>query len=971
MSYTAQNTHDFSRRSIAALTLALLLIGSPVFALAAQPAVTIRPSALRCDARVQPLGVQTAIPSFSWIPVAMHSGMRNLRQSGYQLLVASSPSSLARNDGNMWNSGRINGLSGLRHTYAGHLLTSHTMYWWKVRLWDQNDHASAWSTPQSFTMGLLHTFDWTARWITASPKVLGANPQTSAAALPIFRRDFRIHGQVKQAILFISGLGQYDAHLNGVPVTTSVLNPGWTNYHETILYNTFNVTSRLRQGRNVIAVLLGNGMYNVPKTSHRYQKFKGTFGPPKLIAQLVVTFADGRTETIATGSQWKTAKSPIIFSQTYGGEDYDGRILPNWDQLSLNDSSWANAIVAVGPGGTLQVQRIPPIRVMHIYHPVRVTKVRSGVYVYDLGQNFSGWPIISAEGPAGSSVKLIPGEQITKSGLVSQRSMGGGPIWFTYILNGHGIEHWHPRFSYTGFRYVQVETIPAPGSTIRSHIRSLSGAFVHSSAPVVGSFHTSDVLFNRIHRLIDMAIKSNTQSLLTDCPHREKLGWLEQTHLMGTALFYGHNLDTLYQKMANDIAAAQRPNGLVPEIAPEYVIFGDGFRDSPEWGSAVILSAWTDYRFTGDPRILSTHYSAMQAYLNYLGREAKGHILSEGLGDWYDLGPKPPGYAQLTGMKVTATATYYRDLTVMQKIATLLGNPIDATYYRNLAAEVKASYNRELLHPGTNEYDRGSQTANGMSLAVGLVPRSRRAAVLKNLVANIRAHDNHLTSGEIGFHYVLEALREGGRSDVICDMLSQTTPPSYDYQLEKGATTLTEAWNANPANSQDHFMLGDAEQWFYRGLAGINFDLARSRESQIVLRPQFVCGIASASAWYQSDIGRIAISWHRNATRTQINATIPVGQTALIYIPGAAAIPGVAAIPGAAFAGITESGHPILKSAGVTWLRSNRPDQIFRLQSGVYHFVSRRTSMQADVEAGSASPLSGNAAGAPTANLQK
>lgn len=930
-SHTMQNAAPHAHRfaPLAGVALALALLCSPGIACAAQYTATIRPSALRCDARTNPLGVQTAAPAFSWIPVATQARARGLRQTAWQLLVASSPADLARNDGNMWNTSRVTGSSGLHHAYGGQPLHAHTTYWWKLRLWDQNGHPSAWSAPQSFTMGLLKSSDWKAQWITAGHEVMWGNPIKSAAALPLFRDDFRLHGHIQQALLFISGLGQYDAHLNGMPVTQSVLNPGWTNYRKTVLYNTFNVTRELRQGKNVIAVLLGNGMYNVPKTPGRYQKFQGTFGPPKLIAQLMVTFSDGRTQTIATGPHWKAAKSPVIFSQTYGGEDFDARIHPNWDKLALNDSAWAHAIVTQGPGGALQAQRIPPIRIMHIYHPVRITHPRPGLTVYDLGQNFSGWPDITVAGQAGSRVKLIPGELLHKNGTVTQLSMGGGPIWFTYVLNGRGIERWHPRFSYTGFRYVQVETIPAPGSKIHPRVLALSGEFVHSSAQPVGSFYTSDILFDRIHRLIDMAIRSNTQSILTDCPHREKLGWLEQTHLMGVALFYNYNLNTLYEKMASDISEAQRADGLVPEIAPEYVKFTGGFLDSPEWGSAAILSPWTDYRFTGNIGILSAHYATMQAYLDYLGREAKDHILSEGLGDWYDMGPRPPGYAQLTGMKVTSTATYYRDLTVMQKIATLLGKPQDAARYKSLAARVKASYNREIFHPATNEYDRGSQTANGMSLAVGLVPRNRRKAVLKNLVANIRAHDNHLTAGDVGFHYVLEALREGGRDDVICAMLSQTTPPSYAYQLKMGATTLTEAWNANRANSQNHFMLGHAEEWFYRGLAGLQFNLARPRGRQIVFRPEFACGIASARASYDSALGRIAIDWHHSATSTRIAVTVPVGHTALVYVPGAS--------PSA----ITESGRPAPKSPGVTWLRASGPDQIFRVQSGAYRFLSR------------------------------
>lgn len=917
------------RRLTITAACSFALLTPPAFAAHTTPSATIRIAHLRCDARINPLGVQTPKPAFSWVPVAASPDLRGLNQQAYQILVASSQRQLAQNHGNMWNSGRLQSISSLHHVYLGTPLQPHTTYWWKARLWDGKDIATPWSTPQSFTMGLLHPTDWKAQWITASQQVMWGNPLQSASALPVFRKDFIVHGTVKSALLFISGLGQYDAHIDGQPVTRSVLNPGWTDYRKTVLYNTFDLTRQIRQGKNVLAVLLGNGMYNVPKTKGHYQKFRGTFGPPKLIAQLMVAFADGRTETIATNSTWKAAKSPIIFSQTYGGEDFDSRIHPKWDRLNLDDNSWARAIVTHGSGGALRAQRIPPITVAHIYHPISVTHPQAGITVYDLGQNFAGWPQITAIGQAGSRIKLIPGELLHKNGTVSQRSMGGGPIWFTFVLNGSGVEHWHPRFTYTGFRYVQVETIPAPGSQIHPRLLSLIGDSIHASARRVGTFYTSDILFDRIHHLIDMAIQANMQSVLTDCPHREKLGWLEQTHLMGVSLFYNYNLNTLYEKMANDISEAQHANGLVPEIAPEYVHFHGIFLDSPEWGSAAILSPWTDYRFTGNLGILAHQYSTMKAYLAYLGHEAKDHILSEGLGDWYDLGPKPPGLAQLTGMKVTATNTYYRDLTVMVKIAKLLNKPQDAADYAKLAAEVKASYNREVFHPKTNQYDRGSQTANGMSLAVGIVPKARRKAVLDNLVADIRVHNHHLTSGEIGFHYVLEALRKGGRGNVICDMLSLKTPPSYAYQLQKGATTLTEAWNANRANSQDHFMLGDAEQWFYRGLAGLQFNLAKPKGKQIVFHPEFVCGIASASASYHSVLGRVAIAWRHSASTTQISVTVPVGQTALVYIPGTD------------LRRITESGKPALEARGVAWMRSACKDQVYKVESGEYHFTSR------------------------------
>lgn len=917
--------------------LLLVVTGFALAALSARAAVesqpgavasgTIRPTDLRCDWREDPLGVQTLKPQLSWIPAAVSPGLRGLHQTAYRILVSSSRAELDRDRGDVWDSGKVDAADLFRARYDGATLRSHTIYWWKVQVWDAQDKQSRWSEAASYATGMLHPQDWTAHWITASATLLGANPQQSAAALPVFRHAFRLHGQVTRALLFVSGLGQYEVSLNGRAVTTSVLNPGWTNYRKTVLYNTYDVTDELRAGQNAIGVLLGNGMYNVPATPGRYLKFTGTFGPPKLLLQMQIIYSDGHEEIVATDGSWKVAKSPIVFSSTYGGEDFDARIEPGWQESRYDDSAWEHAKVTDGPGGELSAQRIPPIKVMRDFRTAKVTTPKPGIKVYDLGQNFSGWPRITVAGPAGSSVKLIPGELLDEHGLVSQRSFHG-PVWFTYTLAGHGIERWHPRFTYTGFRYVQVETTPARGSHARPRILDVAGEFVYSSAQQWGTFSTDNVLFSRIHNLIDMAIESNMQSVFTDCPHREKLGWLEQTHLMGAGIFYGFNVHTLYEKMAGDMADSQLPDGLVPEIAPEYTVFSNGFRDSPEWGSAVILSPWTDYRFTGDLGLLAGHYSQMQLYVDYLGTKATDHILSHGLGDWYDMGTKPPGYAQLTGMKVTATAVYYQDLTVLAKIATLLGHASDATQYSHLADAVKASYNRTLFHPESNTYDTGSQTADAISLAVGLVPDDRRQAVMDSLVADVRAHNNHLTAGDVGFHYVIEALLAGGRSDVINDMVSRTDPPSYGYQLKMGATSLTEAWNANPTSSQNHFMLGHAEEWFYRGLAGLDFDLSRPGGEQIVLRPQMVHGTHAAGATYDSAIGRIALFWQRTDRHIQIDATVPVGRSALVYVPGTSADV------------MSESGHPVHDAKGVVWVRSEAGEQVFRLQSGEYHFAA-------------------------------
>ena len=492
--------------------------------------------------------------------------------------------------------------------------------------------------------------------------------------------------------------------------------------------------------------------------------------------------------------------------------------------------------------------------------------------MYDLGQNLAGWPRITVRGHAGRTVRLIAGELLNPDGTVSQHSANADPAsanLFSYTLSGKEEEAWHPRFSYWGFRYVQVEGATRnPSSNGKPVLVSLEGRFLHADAAADGSFVTSKQLFNQIHRLIDTAIISNMVSVLTDCPHREKLGWLEQTHLAGTSIMFNYDVLHLYQKIADDIGDAQLANGLVPAIAPEYVAFVDrngvstNFRDSPEWGSAAIISPWIAYQFYGDMRLLSDHYDEMRRYAEYLTGKSQDHMLTHGLGDWYDIGPNPPGESQLTGKGLTATAVYYQDLKILEQISNLLGKNVEARNYAQQANEVKSAFNRHLFHAETNQYDRGSQTALAMPLALGLIPEGHVQAVLENLVADIRKNNNHVTAGDIGFHYVVRALSDGGRSDVLNDMLSRTDSPSYGYQLSRGATTLTEAWDTNPDSSQNHFMLGHGEEWFYRGLAGIEFDLSRDKSEQIVIRPAPVGDIQSASATYNSVLGSISSSWH-------------------------------------------------------------------------------------------------------------
>ena len=832
------------------------------------------PVALRCSGLLDPLALLDPAPHFSWQLNASSEHLHGILQTAYQLQVEGITNGRATL---LWDSQKTRSEQTLGIRYSGPALVPEHSYRWRVRAWDAHDHPAGWSRYATWSQAP----EWHPQWIGAD--------RTESAPLPLFRKSFRLDKSVRRALLYASGLGQDELDLNGRQIGDDALTPGWSDYRKTVFYDTYDITISLRRGQNALGVMLGNGMYHVAKTPGRYQKFEGVYGPLKCALLLHIEFVDGRSQDIVTDDTWKTAPGPITFSSTYGGEDYDARLDPRgWDMPDFDDSAWHSARVMDGPGGALIPEIAPAIRAMHTYDPVRKTRPKPGIVVYDLGQNFAGWPSILVAGPAGASVRLTPGELLNADGTVSQRS-SGQPQWFRYTLRGGGAENWHPRFSYYGFRYVQVET--SEKTTGAVHLLRLRGDAIHSSATPAGSFTSSDPELNRIHQLILRAIENNSESIFTDCPHREKLGWLEETHLMATSMLYDYNFARLFAATARNIADAQTssgPNaGRVPTIAPEYVVFAPDygvFDDSPEWGSAAILAPWYVYQRNGDLSALATQLPVMERYADYLATRAHDNIITYGLGDWYDIGPGPPGYEKLTSAGFTATAIDYQDLKVLERIAALLGMQDQSTHYARLAEAVRSAFNARFFSPAQHSYDKGSQTAQAMPLVLGLVDESERSAVLDALVADIRNHQNHVTAGDVGYHYVVDALLDGGRSDVLYDMLERTDTPSYGYQLSRGATSLTEAWDASPENSQDHFMLGDAEEWFYRGLGGINIDFSRTGSDRILFRPATVGKLAWVHTDAHTPLGLIESAWHRTPQTILYSFTVPTNTTATIEV---------------------------------------------------------------------------------------
>lgn len=856
---------------------------------------------LTVESKEDPLGIESLSPALSWWLV---SSNRNVLQTAYHILVADDIGLLGKDSGNVWDSKKIYSDQSIRVKFAGEKMEAAKTYYWKVRVWDNKDHISPWSSISQWQMGLIAKEDWKqAQWIAYEKipdslvNILPTDGKRDTYRgnniQPLLRRSFDINKQLKKATLFICGLGHFEASINGKKVGDHFLDQGWTKYDQQALYVPFDVTGYLQEGKNAIGVMLGNGFYYIPPVANRYRKLRGAFGFPKMICRLAIEFADGTKEDVTSDGSWLTSKSPIIFSGIYGGEDYDARLeQEGWDQPAFDETSWKRVVIVDGPP-VLTSQMIEPVKVMDSFSLKGIKRLSNSAWVFDFGQNASGIPQIKVKGKRGDTIRVIPAELLRSNDSANQRA-SGSPYYFDYVLKGDGIETWQPRFTYYGFRYLQIQGIVPKNRENEGALPTLidvKSLHIRNAAEKAGSFACSNKLFNQTYNLVDWAIKSNMVSVFTDCPHREKLGWLEQVHLMGTSVKYNYDAMNLFRKQILDMKYSQTDSGLVPEIAPEYVKFdwGNGmFRDSPEWGSSSIIVPWYLYQWYGDKDVLEESYALMTKYEAYLRSKAQNYILYQGLGDWYDLGPKAPGVSQLTPMGVTGTAIYYYDLKILTKVSELLGRQNEANEYAELALKVKRAFNDSFFRVDKKQYATGSQAANAMAVYMGLVDSQYRNAVIGNIVKDIHDRNNALTAGDIGYRYLLCVLHDAGRDDVIFDMNSRSDVPGYGYQISKGATALTESWAALPTASNNHFMLGHIMEWFYRGLLGIDQHDSAVGYKQVVIHPGMVGDVAWVHGSHRTPYGIVSVSkseQKRKKNKVRLSISIPANTTASIDLP--------------------------------------------------------------------------------------
>lgn len=685
------------------------------------------------------------------------------------------------------------------------------------------------------------------------------------------RRDIRLKGKVRQAMVHIVGLGFYELTINGQKVGDSEFAPLWSDYDKSIFYNTYDVTAHLSapntqhsklKTRNIIhssqrvcppvrlQVLLGNGFYN--EQGGRYTKLKISFGPPTLLFRLHIEYQDGSQEDIVSDTSWQWSLSPVTFNSIYGGEDYDARM----EVGNVRAEQWKPVVIQEAPKGVLRRQIAQPVKIMERY-TVKDTVRHDSVLVLDMGQNLAGFPEITVQGKAGQWLKLIPGETLTKEGLVNQKQTGR-PHFYTYILKGGTRETWHPRFSYYSFRYLQIE-----GDI--EVLKKVESCFVYNSAPKTSTFECSNPLFNDTYRLIDRAIRSNWQAVWTDCPHREKLGWLEQDWLNGEGLVSNYDCRAMLEQTMQNIVDAQHDDGSMPEIAPEYTVFTGSwarpFQESPEWGGALIALPFLYRDFYGDDSLINRYWPQMKRYVDYLATQDSCYILKQGLGDWYDYGPGRAGFSQNTPMPLVSTAHYYWWNHLMQEPR---------------ADSIKAAFIKEFYDPATHRYAMGSQCAFAIALEMGLVPEQDRQAVLDSLVADIHRHGDRLTTGDVGNRYLFNALIHNGQQELLYKMLNHYDVPGYGYQIKLGHTTLTEQWNPEHGASMNHFMMGHLNNLLIPYILGI----WRHGDSYTIA-PHPVGDLT----WCKGSMGDIHVSWHLDGDTFVLQADIPEGHTATITLP--------------------------------------------------------------------------------------
>ncbi|CAM3405971.1 family 78 glycoside hydrolase catalytic domain [Flavobacterium chungbukense] len=833
------------------------------------------PVNLKCEHLLNPLGIDVREPRLSW---QLNGNKKNSDQTAYQIEIATDSIALSKEKATVWNTGKVIS-SDILVSYKGESLQSFTTYFWRVKVWDQNQKVTI-SKIQRFETAMLQSKDWKGSWISDSHDM-------NYKPAPYFRKEISTAKTIKSARAYVAAAGLYEFYVNGEKVGNRLLDPMITKFDSRNLYATLDITSHLQKGKNAFGILLGNGWYNHQSTA--VWKFDKAIwrNRPRCLVNIRITYSDNTTETITTDETWKTTDSPVIFNSIYTGEHYDARKeISNWNKPDFDDSNWDKSTVIKAPSSNLVSQQLHPIRVTAQLKPTKINRINDTLTVFTFPKNIAGTVGFSIKNAIpGTIFRIKHAERLYANGMVDLSNIdlhyrptdNSDPFQTDiFIAKGNGKENFSPKFNYKGFQFVEVTS----SRQFKLNKDCLLALEMHSDVPVVGKIKTSNPVFNKIWEATNSSYLANLFGYPTDCPQREKNGWTGDAQINVETGLYNFDGITIYEKWLADHQDEQQPDGGISNIVPNPGAFGYEFATGPDWTSSIAIIPWKIYEFYGDSSLLHKMYPNIKKYVDLIDQKYPTGITDWGLGDWVPVKTQ-------SSKPLTSTMYYYADALILAKTAKLLGKTNDAEHYFKLATKIKTAFNQQFFNPSTNLYASGTQTELSGSLYWGLVPDEFKQKVADNLYKKFQETNFHLDVGLLGTKTLLNALSENGYADAAYKIASQEDFPSWGYWIKNGATTLYENWplhvEKNDA-SLNHIMFGEIGAWMYKGLGGIFPDENLPGFKHIILKPNFVNGLDYFESEHESPYGKIVSNWKRKKKRIVYKVIVPPNSNASFYL---------------------------------------------------------------------------------------
>lgn len=877
---------------------------------------------LTSEHRKNPVGIDEMHPAFSW---KIYATGNNIMQTAYSIRVATD----TRFAKTIWQTGKKISSESILQIYEGPELRPETRYYWQVRVWDNHGKESKWSETAFFETGLMNPAAWVANWIEMEEDTLRYAPS------PHFRKEFTITKNVLSARAYVTSHGYYELHMNGQKVGDQVLTPGWTSYTKRLQYQVYDVTPLLKKGANAVGGVLGDGWYRGTLAwGNNWANYGKHLG---LLLQLKIKYSDGSEEVIITDKSWKASNDGAIrMNDIYNGETYDAtKKLTGWDLSGYNEERWENVITGNYNNTIIIASEGAPVRKISEISPVKIFRTPSGKIIADMGQNMVGWVRLSVNGPKGTVVILRHAEVMDKFGEFYTTNLRTAKCQLTYTLSGTGEETYEPRFTFMGFRYVEVTGFPGEVKP-----ENLTGIVVHSDMPVTGSYECSNPLINQLQHNILWGQKGNFVDVPTDCPQRdERLGWTGDAQAFCRTAAYNMDVSSFFTKWLKDVSADQKQGGEVPDVIPDILNKQTATKTEPSagWGDVAIIAPWTMYKVYGDKNFLENQYAGMKAWIEYIRKKSGDSFIWKGgskYGDWLYYHPPVNNHTEPDGHTENdfiATAFYAYSASIMAEAAKVLGKEDEAEMYGAVFKKIKDVFVHEYVN-NAGRVGTNSQTSYVLALMFNLLPENLNQKAAAFLVQDIKSRRNHLSTGFLGTPYLCHVLSDYGYTDVAYDLLLQETYPSWLYPVRMGATTIWERWDGQKTdstfqdpgmNSFNHYAYGAIGDWMYRVSAGI--EIKKPGYKEILIQPHPSKKLSYSKATFESSYGTIVSGWERIGNKMVIRVTIPANTTATIKLP-------------AGTSKILENGRSISENPLFAESRTEGNIVLFDIGSGNYTF---------------------------------